>query len=161
MPTEPEVIDLRAVEDGLARWLGSKWTGLAVRGLVLLFPIAGAAFWLVWSSVQTEAVRQVQAARAEVAAVKATLGDRAADSESFQTEVRRAVIDITKKVDELSDEVFTTRVDVAVIKRLVTELREQQMADAAPTLPPDLRPRSSAPVAAAALTAPSQPQTLR
>ena len=130
MSQEPEV-RLAQVEDSLARWLGSKWTMYVTRLVILMIPIAGTMFWFAWSSVQTAAVTEVMAVKNEVATVKTTLGVRAADSESFQVEVRKAVADLGGKVDDLGDDMFATKVDVGVIKRLVTELRNQQVTDAA------------------------------
>jgi hypothetical protein len=125
----PDVVDL-----AFSHWLASKWTAGLTRIVILLLPFALGAFWWAWASVQTSAVSEVRAVKASLVEVNGTLDVRATDSESFQAEVRKAVTDLNTKVDDLGDDMFTTRVDIGVIKRLVTELRNQQIADAAPLL---------------------------
>lgn len=118
------------IEITFGTWLGSKWTMYATRLLILLMPFAGAAFYAAWSSVQSAAVTEVAAAKAEIVSIKSTLGDRANDSEAFQVEVRKAIGGVNESLKEVDGKLFATQVDVGVIKRLVTELRNQQVADA-------------------------------
>jgi hypothetical protein len=118
-------------------WAESTWTkGLARAAMlfsaVLLSGFVGTWAWMTWGVLGPDLV----AANAEIASVKSTLVVRTADSESFQTEVRKAVADINVKIEGLSDDMFTTKVNVGVIKQLVTELRNQQITDAKARLGP-------------------------
>lgn len=142
-------------------WLGSKWTMYATRLVILTIPFVGTAFWAAWSGVQTVAVTDVAAVKADVAAVKAAVVVRGNDSESFQVEVRKLVSEVNAKVDDLSDDMFSTKVDVGVIKRLVTELRDQQVNAAArldpaafggPVVMAAVQPRTAPPEPFPALT---------
>lgn len=124
------------------QFIDSVWFRGISRTAMILTPLMLAGFGLVWWLVSTDATKQVVELRSVVSDVKVTQTARANDSETFQTEVRQAVADIGKKVDDVSDDLFATKVDVGVIKRLVTELRNESVAAAA------LDPR--------ALAAPSQ-----
>jgi hypothetical protein len=138
----PEVSEMT-----LKQWAESTWTKALARGAMIATPFLIAGFATAWAFVTSGVATDLDAANAEIATVKTTLGVRTADSESFQTEVRKAVADIGAKVDDVGDDLFATKVDVGVIKRLVIELRDQQVAAANPLLSP--RPAAQPPLAAA------------
>ena len=121
----------------LKQWAESTWTKALARGAIILLSFSMPIFFVVWGIVAGNTA-------AEVAEVKVTQASRANDADALQVEVRKAIGDLNVKVDKLGDESFATRVDVGVIKRLVTELRNQQVADTgSPVLD---RPRSAAAV---------------
>jgi hypothetical protein len=121
----PEVSEMT-----LKQWAESTWTKALARGAMIATPLLLAGFATAWAIVTSGVATDLVAAKAEIVDVRTTLGVRTADSESFQTEVRKAVTGINDSIEELGDDLFATKVDVGVIKRLVTELRNQQVADA-------------------------------
>ncbi len=74
---------------------------------------------------------RVSTVETKIIGIADTQDARTRDSEGFQTEVRSAITGLNNQLAELKDDVFATKVDVGVIKRLVTELRNQDVASAA------------------------------
>lgn len=105
-------------------WLETKWTRLLVRGGILASPILIAAFWIVWSFTMQGVKDDLAVAQSKVTSVQMVQDARARDGEAFQTEVRGAVADLKDQIGGVKDDVFATKIDVGVIKRLVTEMRQ-------------------------------------
>ncbi len=114
----------------LRQFIDSVWFRALYRAAIVAVPILGGLYWWTWDRAQTDAMREVASVKAALDSANSTLAIRATDSENFQGEVREAVDDLGAKVDELDDKVFKTQVDVGVIKRLVTELRDQSVESA-------------------------------
>ena len=109
----------------LKQWAESTWTKVLARGAMILTPVGLTAFFIAWGVVAGNTA-------SEVAEVKVTQESRANDADAFRVEVREALGDLNVKVDDLAEQSFATRIDVGVIKRLVIELRNQEVASASP-----------------------------
>lgn len=142
----------------LKQWADSTWTKALARGAMIATPLLLAGFAGAWAIVTSGVATDLTAAKAEIGAVKSTLSVRTTDQESFQSEVRKAVAEINGTLEGFGDDLFATKVDVGVIKRLVTELRDQQVETAATTLDPAMF--GEAPVMLAAMPRVSPPEPL-
>lgn len=140
MTSETEVT-LRAFIESV--WFRGLARGAAILGSLLITGFIGTWAWMTWGVIGPD----LTLAKANIASVATVLESRTADSEAFQSEVRGAVKVITEDVAALSTDVFSVRVDIGVIKRLVIELRDQGKAAALP-LPSDPLPRPSTVAAA-------------
>lgn len=108
----------------LTEWADTKWTKLLARSAMMLTPLMIAGFFAAWSFTTQDVKQELGAAQTKIATVQNVQDARAKDSEAFQTEVRSAVSDLKDQIAGVKTEVYNTRIDVGVIKRLVTEIRD-------------------------------------
>lgn len=121
-----------ASEVTLRQFIDSVWFRGLARSMMLLTPILIGGFWIVWGAVAGNQATRIGAVEASIAVVSTTQGARATDAEAFQREVRAAIASINGGLSDVNEELDGVKVDLGVIRRLVIELREQQLADAGP-----------------------------
>lgn len=127
-----------ANEVTLRQFVESVWFKGLARGLMILTPFLIAGFAAAWAAVTHGVASDLDVAQAKIAAVATAQSSRAADSESFQTEVRNSIKGITGRLDAVDDKMFAVKVDIGVIKRLLQESRPAAY-DGAPPVPPELQ----------------------
>lgn len=126
------------------KWARSPFTIALARGAMLATPfLIGGLGWLIWlgagdaqtrvKAVESTINAKLPVIESNVSGMSATQVARAKDSEAFQLVVTNAISDLkaglrsaNTSISDVKEDVFTTKVDVAVIKRLVTELRQKQ-----------------------------------
>lgn len=134
MTSETEVT-LRAFIESV--WFRGLARGAAILGSLLITGFIGTWAWMTWGVIGPD----LTLAKANIASVATVLESRTADSEAFQSEVRGAVKVITEDVAALSTDVFSVRVDIGVIKRLLQE--RSDVAESVTPLLPNSMPSSS------------------
>jgi hypothetical protein len=120
----------------LRQWADSTWTKALARGAMIATPLLLAGFAGAWAIVTQGVATDLTLAKAEITEVKSTQDMRSNDAEAFQVEVRKAISGINDSIEKVGDDLFATKVDVGVIKRLVVELRDQQIEEASARLGP-------------------------
>lgn len=134
MTSETEVT-LRAFIESV--WFRGLARGAAILGSLLITGFIGTWAWMTWGVIGPD----LTLAKANIASVATVLESRTADSEAFQSELRGAVKVITEDVAALSTDVFSVRVDIGVIKRLLQE--RSDVAESVTPLLPNSMPSSS------------------
>lgn len=135
----------------LRQWVDSTWTKGLARLAMILTPFLIGGFWIVWGVVAGNQVTRIAAVEGNVAAVSEVQVARANDAEAFQREIRTAIASINGGLEDVNEELDGVKVDVGVIRRLVIELREQQLASVNPlsrrpaSMPVELPGRSPVP----------------
>lgn len=139
--TEGQDVKLSQIELSLTQWASSKWTMFFARAAMLATPLLIAGFagaWAVATSGVSSDLVKAQKKIADVATIQET---RASDSEAFQTEVRGAIKGINGRLDAVDDKMFTVKVDIGVIKRLLQEARPASLPVDPSDVPPELQAR--------------------
>jgi hypothetical protein len=121
-----------AQEVTLRQFIDSVWFRGMARGMMIVTPVLVGGFWIVWGIVVGAQQVQIDDVRTTVASVSITQNARASDAEAFQREVRAAISGITSGLQDVNEELDGVKVDVGVIRRLMVELRDQQLASVEP-----------------------------
>lgn len=144
--------------DTFTKWAKSPFTVALRSGLMILTPFligfVGYVTWIGGNDARARVAVVEQIVSAKVPAIEASIGkvaqvqvDRTKDSEAFQADVTGSISDLKAglkqangTISAVSEKVEDTRVAVGVIKQLVTELRQRQVADdgAPGPVPPEL-----------------------
>lgn len=105
----------------LKAFIESVWFKGLARGAMILTPVLIAGFWGAWGVATSSVALDLVVTKAEIASVAKVQDGRAADSEAFQSEIRRSVAEIDAGLDDVKTELFAVKVDIGVIKRLLQD----------------------------------------
>lgn len=130
-------VKLGKLEISLADWLTSKWATMAFRTIVtfvcaIVIPAIG---WMIWAG-GGDARARVAVVESNVKTMLTTQDIRSIDAEKFQAEVRSLVMgvraDFKDQIGAVQADVFATKVDIGVIKNLLREMRQRDIASVQP-----------------------------
>src|SRR5689334_14057479 len=123
----------------LKQFVESVWFKGLARGAMVLTPLLIGGFAGAWALVTNGVSTDLVAAQKKIAGVAELQESRATDSEAFQTEVRGAIKGINGRLDAVDDKMFTVKVDIGVIKRLLQESRPASSPISPNTVPLELQ----------------------
>jgi hypothetical protein len=112
----PEVTELT-----LRQWIDSVWFRGLSRVSMIVTSLLLTGFVVVWGFVAGDTTAKVVKLDAQVQAVAGSQTARAIDSEAFQVEVRG-------KVSAVQADLFAMKVDIGVIKGILTDMRRENVA---------------------------------
>lgn len=115
-------------EVSLKAFINSVWFKGLSRGAMIITPLLVAGFAGAWAIVTGNTAADLVEAQVKLEAVQSLQAQRAVDGETFQTEVRGSVSELKAELDAQGKDLFTMRVDVGVIKRLLQS--REDVADA-------------------------------